>query len=197
MITIGLTGSIGMGKTTAGRMLKRMGCAVHDSDRVVAYALSPKGNAFEEVALTFPQCWDKKTRRIQKDVLAKIVFNDDQQRHKLERILHPIVRASQKKFAQSQARLGKRIIVFDIPLLFETGAQKRFDYTICVSAPYHIQRRRVLSRPNMTADKFHSILSIQMPDRVKQTLADYTVQTGMGLAHTYRQLRQIIKDITA
>lgn len=195
MITIGLTGSIGMGKSTAARFLKKMGCAVHDSDRVVAHALSPKGIAFEEVALTFPKCWDKRKRHIQKDVLAQIVFNDDQQRRKLERILHPIVQASQKKFAQSQARLGKNIIVFDIPLLFETGAQKRFDYTICVSAPYHIQRRRVLSRPNMTLDRFHSILSIQMPDKIKQKLADYTVQTGMGFSHTHRQLKKIIKDI--
>lgn len=195
MITIGLTGSIGMGKTTAARMLKNMGCAVHDSDRVVAYALSPKGNAYEEVALTFPECWDKKRRVIKKSVLADIVFSDDEKRRKLEGILHPIVRASQKKFAQSQERLGKKIIVFDIPLLFETGAQKRFDYTICVSAPYHIQRRRVLSRKNMTANKFHSILSIQIQDKIKQRLANYTVQTGMGMAYSHRQLKQIMRDI--
>ena len=86
-------------------------------------------------------------------------------------------------------------MVLDIPLLFETGAEKRMDYTICVSAPYHIQRRRVLSRPGMSEEKFHSILDTQMPDQEKIQRADYVVQTGMGMAHSFRQLKEIVKEI--
>ena len=83
----------------------------------------------------------------------------------------------------------------DIPLLFETGAEKRMDYTVCVSAPYHIQRRRVLSRPGMSEDKFHSILETQMPDHEKVQRADFVVKTGMGMAHSYRQLANIVREV--
>lgn len=195
MIILGLTGSIGMGKTTAARMLAKMGCGVHDSDAAVRQALSPGGDAFEEVALTFPEAWDKKKHIIKRDILGDIVFNDVDKRRVLEDILHPMVQRSQKKFAQAQERLGRDIVALDIPLLFETGAQTRMDYTAVVSAPYHIQRRRVLSRPGMNEEKFQAILNTQMLDREKRALADFVVQTGMGMAYTYRELEKIVRDI--
>jgi len=136
MIIIGLTGSIGMGKTTAAFMLKKMGCAIHDSDKTVHNALEPYGDAFEEVALTFPESWDKKKHIIKRNVLADIIFQDKEKKEILENILHPLTIESQFKFIRAQQRLGKKIVVLDIPLLFETGAQNRVDYTICVDAPY-------------------------------------------------------------
>lgn len=195
MIVIGLTGSIGMGKSTVARMLKKLGCAVHDSDKAVHHALSPKGEAFEEVAVTFPTSWDKKTHTIRRDILGQIVFDDESKRIELEKILHPVVRRAQKKFIHTQQVLGKKIAVLDIPLLFETGAQNRVDYTIVASAPYHVQRRRVLGRKNMDADKFQKILAAQMSDREKCIRADFVVHTGMGMAYTYRQLQKFLESI--
>ncbi|MAZ76493.1 MAG: dephospho-CoA kinase [Micavibrio sp.] len=195
MIVLGLTGSIGMGKTTAAKMLSQLGCAIHDSDKVVGYALSPKGKAFEEIAVTFPLVWDKKNHLIKKDVLADIIFSDDDEKRKLEEILHPIVQQSQQDFILKQTRLERDIVVLDIPLLFETGAQSRVDYTICVSAPHHIQRRRVLSRAGMSEEKFEAILKSQMPDNQKTMLADFVVQTGIGMAYSYRQLENILREV--
>lgn len=193
MIVFGLTGSIGMGKSTAAKMLKLMGVPVHDSDRAVHAALLPRGAAFEEVAVTFPDAWDKKTRLIDRKKLGDIVFTDKAQLKKLENILHPIAAASQKKFIQAMQNKGKRAVVLEIPLLFETGAEKRVDYTLSVTAPPAIQRRRVLRRKNMTEEKFRRILESQMPDLEKQARADFVVQTGLGYATTFQQLRRILK----
>lgn len=195
MIILGLTGSIGMGKSTAARMLAQMGCAVHDSDATVREALEPTGAAFEEVAVTFPDCWDKKNHLIKRDVLAKIIFADSDKKQELENILHPLVRVNQKNFIQKQKRLGRKFTVLDIPLLFETGAENRVDYTIVVSAPFHIQRRRVLARPMMSEEKFQAILNSQMSDREKCARADFVVHTGLGLAYTYRTLSHILQTV--
>ena len=195
MIVAGLTGSIGMGKSAAGRLFRRMGIPVHESDTAVHKALSPKGRAFEEVAVTFPEAWDSKKRLIDRKKLGELVFSDPDKRRALEKILHPVAYESQMRFVRDMSRLGKKIVVLDIPLLFETGAQTRVDVTICVTAPYAIQRRRVLMRKNMTEEKFQRILMLQMPDGQKQMLSDYVVQTGMGYAHTYRALRSIVRAL--
>ncbi len=195
MIILGLTGSIGMGKSTAARMLKRMGVPVFDSDADVHKALSPKGMAFEEVAVTFPASWDKKSGAINRKTLGGIVFEQEHKRKELEAILHPVVQRGQRKFIAAMQRIGKKIVVLDIPLLFEIGAETRVDYTICVTAPYPIQRRRVLARPHMDERRFLKILGQQMPDAEKQALADFVVQTGQGYATTYRQLQKIVKQV--
>lgn len=195
MIVLGLTGSIGMGKSTAATMLEKLGCAVHDSDKAVHEALNPTGEAFEEVAVTFPECWDKKKHLIKRDALADIIFNDEEKRKELEKILHPIVRLSQKDFIQKQTRLGKKIVVLDIPLLFETGAETHVDYTLVVSAPDHIQRRRVLARPDMSEEKFQAILASQMSDKEKQARADFVIPTGLGLSYTYNALQKVLESI--
>lgn len=195
MITLGLTGSIGMGKSTVGDMLKKLGCAVHDSDIAVRQALAPDGNAFEEVAVTFPDAWDKKKHIIKKDVLSEIIFSDKEKREELEGILHPAAQLSQRNFLKRQQALGRDISVLDIPLLFETGAERRVDYTLVASAPYHIQRRRVLSRPGMDEEKFLSILNTQMPDQTKCAYADFVVPTGLGYAYTFKVLQKILREI--
>lgn len=193
MIVFGLTGSIGMGKSTAAKMLKLQGVPVHDSDRAVHAALLPNGSAFEEVAVTFPDAWDKKNRVIDRKKLGDIVFYDKAALKKLEAILHPVAAASQKKFIQSMKAKGKRAVALEIPLLFETGAETRVDYTIVVTAPPAIQRRRVMARKNMDEEKFRRILESQMPDAEKQARADFVVQTGMGFATTFRDLRKLLK----
>ncbi len=197
MIVLGLTGSIGMGKSTVALMLKKLGCGIHDSDKAVRLALSPKGQAFEEVALTFPTSWDKKTHIIKRDVLAEVIFNDDLERQKLEKILHPIVHRLQKEFIQKQARLGRKIVVLEIPLLFETGAETRVDYTVVVSAPYHVQRHRVLKRSGMSEERFKKILRNQMSDKEKCLRADFVIPTGMGMAYTHKCLKNMLEKINA
>jgi dephospho-CoA kinase len=195
MIVIGLTGSIGMGKSTAAKMLRRLGIPVFDSDATVRRALSPKGDAFEEVAVTFPECWNKKKHQIDRQKLGQIVFDDPQQRAVLESILHPIVWAGQRRFIAAMRRMGKQMVVLDIPLLFETNGQTRVDVTICMTAPFDIQRRRVLSRGGMDEGRFEKIISLQLPDSHKRARADFVVSTGLGYALTFRMLKNIIQSV--
>jgi len=196
MIIFGLTGSIGMGKTTTGKLLEILGCPVHDSDLSVKNALNPYGKAFETVALSFPEAWDKKKYVIKKDILSDLVFNDDTARKKLENILHPIVQAEQQDFILKQRQLGRTFCALDIPLLFETGADNRVDFTIVVHAPYFIQAQRVLKRKGMSYAKFQNILQAQMPSDQKCALADFVVQTGLGKAYSMRQLKKITKGLS-
>lgn len=196
MIVLGITGSIGMGKSTLAAMLEGMGVAVHNSDTAVHEALSPGGAAFEEVAVTFPDAWDKKTHTIDRKKLGAIVFQDEKKRRALEAIVHPAVWESQAKFLSQQKRLGRTVAALDIPLLYETGAEKRVDYVLVASAPYLIQRRRVLARPNMSEEKFAAINAMQMPDHEKRARADYIVETGLGLAHSRRKLQSILRDVS-
>ena len=132
---------------------------------------------------------------IRRDILGQIVFDEPEKRCELENILHPVVRQDQKKFLRDQRLKGRKVAALDIPLLFETKAQNRVDYTLVVTAPYTVQRRRVLARPGMDEDRFLSVLNAQMPDAQKRAQADFVVQTGLGLGHTYGTLRAILKKI--
>ncbi|OIN85630.1 MAG: dephospho-CoA kinase [Alphaproteobacteria bacterium CG1_02_46_17] len=196
MKIIGLTGSIGMGKSVTASMLQRMGYPVFDSDLAVHKLLAPYGAAFQTVALSFPECWDAKKHLIDRQKLGRIVFADSSKRKELEDILHPLVWWQQKKFIQESIARGAKIAVLDIPLLFETGSQRKCDAVICVDSPHFIQRQRVLSRPNMNEDHFYAILSRQMPQFEKKKLSDYILQTGLGYAHTLRHLKKIIANLT-
>lgn len=195
MIVLGLTGSIGMGKSTVAGMLRLMGCAVHDSDQAAHKALDRGGAAFEEVAVTFPDAWDRKKHIINRRILGELVFADPKKRAALEHIVHPAVWQSQKEFLKAQKALGRKVAVLDIPLLFETGAEKRVDYTLCVTAPYAVQRRRVLARPGMTEEKFLAVVNAQMPDSEKRMRADFVVPTGMGYSLTWRTLRAMMREL--
>jgi dephospho-CoA kinase len=195
MIVLGLTGSIGMGKSATARFLRKLGVPTHESDDAVHRALMPGGAAFEEVAVTFPEAWEKKTHTINRKKLGEIVFASPEKRIELETILHPVARASQEKFIRDQVKKRQKIVCLDIPLLFETGAENRVDYVLVVSAPFEIQRRRVLSRAGMTEDRFLSILNAQMPDEEKRARADYVVPTGMGYHTTFQALRKILTEI--
>lgn len=200
MIVLGLTGSIGMGKSTVAAMMESLGIAVHDSDAAAHRLLEPKSEARLAIAAAFPhyeysQIYEKKTYDINRRELGKVVFSDDTARERLESIIHPMVRKSQIEFLRSSKLKGLEIVTLDIPLLFETGAEARVDYTIVVSAPYFIQKARVLARPDMTEQKFHAILSRQMPDAEKRSRSDFVIQTGLGRAHTMRCLKDILHGV--
>jgi len=187
---LGLTGSIGMGKTTAARMLRRLGVPVHDSDATVHRLLGRGGVAVTLIEREFPG--SVREGAVDRTALGAIVFRDKTALHRLEAILHPLVQRSQRRFLASCARRRIPVAVLDIPLLYETGGERRVDAVIVVTAPPTIQRARVLARPGMTAEKLAGILSRQTPDREKRRRADFVVATSLGRAHTLRDLRRIV-----
>lgn len=204
MIVLGVTGSIGMGKSTVCTLLMHLGIPVHDSDQEVHQLLSSDLDTLKTLAHTFPyfqfpQIYHSKNKaglRIpDRQALGKLVFSDPEKKEALETILHPRVQKAQNHFLQLHERAQTKIVALDIPLLFETGAEARVDYTLAVTAPKHIQKSRVLSREGMTEEKFNAILKNQIPDGEKQVRADYIIQTGIGRAHTMKMLKTALRDI--
>ncbi|MGB4107524.1 MAG: dephospho-CoA kinase [Alphaproteobacteria bacterium] len=204
MIVIGLTGSIGMGKSVAAAMLESMRIPVHEADDEVHKLLAPGAAGALAVGKAFPyfgypQIYGRKTksgaRSIKRAALGKIIFADDEKRKKLEKILHPLVRGAQARFIRKHTNLGAKMVALDIPLLFETGGESLVHYIFVVSAPYNVQRRRVLARPGMDEKKFRAILERQMPDGEKRARADYVIHTGLGRAQTMKELKAALADI--
>jgi dephospho-CoA kinase len=194
MIVLGLTGSIGMGKSTAANMLRRLGVRLFDADAVVHQLLGKGGKAVGAVEALFPGVRDR-TGAIDRRLVGQRVFGDPAALRRLEAILHPLVRQAETRFVR-QARVRRdRLVVLDIPLLYETGAPERCDYVLVVSAPARVQRERVMRRPGMTESRFASILRAQMPDREKRRRADYIVLSGLGRALTFRQLRRVVAEL--
>lgn len=190
MIVLGLTGSIGMGKSTAARMLKRMGVPVCDSDAIVHGLLARGGAAVAAIDAAFPGV--VRDGAVDRQALGAAVFGNPPALARLERIIHPRVQAAQRRFLGIQMRRRVPVAVLDIPLLYETGADKRVDAVMVVSAPAAIQRARVLARPGMTPAKLAGILARQTPDAEKRRRADFVIPTGLGKAYTARILREII-----
>lgn len=195
MIIVGLTGSIGMGKSVAASMFRDMGIPVHCSDEAVHALLGPQGDAVNAVDAAFPGVKNTHDNSVDRKALGAMIFGHDENRKKLENIIHPLVVASQKRFIAEQSKHQQPLVVLDIPLLYETGADARVDKVIVVSAPSFIQRQRVLARPGMTREKFEAIRASQMPDSEKRRRADYVVQTGIGRAYTRSALTRIIKQL--
>lgn len=194
VIVLGLTGSIGMGKSTAARMLRRLGVPLYDADAEVHRLLGPGGGAVRAVEAAFPGVRND-AGGIDRQKLGRRVFGDAPALRRLEAILHPLVRVAERRFvAQAKARREK-LVVLDIPLLFETGGQGRCDYALVVSAPAWLQRERVLRRPGMTEERFADILRAQIPDRLKRRRADFVVPTALGKAETYRRLQSIVRRL--
>ncbi len=194
MIVIGLTGSIGMGKSTAATMLRRLGVPVHDADATVHKLLGPKGGAVREVLAAFPGTGSIE-RGIDRPALGKLVFGDPPALKRLERILHPKVGAQEKRFLAAAARRRAPVIVRDVPLLYETGGEKRCDAVLVVSAPSLLQRQRVLARKGMTEQRLRDILAKQTPDREKRRRTPYVIETGLGKRHSLRMLRRFLGAI--
>ena len=191
MVVLGLTGSIGMGKSTAAAMLRRLGVPVHDADAAVHRLLGRGGAAVARVAAAFPGTGG--SNGIDRAALGRRVFGDAASLRRLERILHPLVRAETARFLRHMAGRRARLVVLDIPLLFESSGERRCDAVAVVSAPTFLQRARVLARPGMSEARLAAILAQQMPDREKRRRADFIVPTGLGRRLTLRRLAEIAR----
>jgi len=187
-----LTGSIGMGKSTAASMLRRLGVPLFDADRAVHRLLAPGGAAVREVAEAFSGVRAGKGG-IDRRLLGQRVFTDIVALTRLEGILHPMVRAEEKRFLGRARARRYRLAVLDIPLLFETAVERRCNYVIVVSAPALVQRQRVLRRPGMTEIRLKAILQKQLADEEKRRRADFVVPTGLGKNLTLRRLHAIVR----
>ena len=188
MITIALTGSIGMGKSTVARMFELAGIPVFDADAEVRRLQGPGGALIEPIAARFPAAVDRGV--LDREKLAEQVLDDPQQLADLETIVHPAVRTAREQFIDQHRDASA--LAFEIPLLFETEGQKEFDKVIVVSAPAEVQRARVLSRARMTEDKLSAILQRQVPDEEKRRRADFVIDTGVDLSTTEAQVREIL-----
>lgn len=192
MIVLGLTGSIGMGKSTTAKMFVEEGVPVHDSDEAVHRLYA--GQAAPLIEAAFPGT--VRDGVVDRNVLGRHVIGNAAAMKRLEEIIHPLVRADANAFLDRARESGRPVVVFDIPLLFETGGRGRVDKVVVVTAPADLQRARVLARPGMTVEKFEAILARQVPDAEKRRLADFVVDTGKGLDAARQQVRAIIAELT-
>jgi dephospho-CoA kinase len=192
LIVLGLTGSIGMGKSTAASMLRRLGVPLFDADLAVHRLLAPSGAAVPAVSAAFPGVGTE-AGGIDRALLGQRVFTDPTSLRRLEEILHPMVAAEEKRFLAGLRARREPLAVLDIPLLFETGAERRCDCVLVVSAPALVQRQRVMRRPGMTEIRLNAILRKQMPDHRKRQRADFVVPTGAGHGLTLRRLKSIVR----
>jgi len=192
MITAGLTGSIGMGKSTTAQMFRDEGIAVHDSDAVVHDLYSGEAAPLVEEAFPGTTC----NGMVDRSKLGEIVIGNPDKMKRLEAIIHPLVHRREQAFLKDAKARGDRLVVLDIPLLFETGGENRVEKIIVVTASADEQRERVLARKGMTVEKFEAILAKQMPDEKKRQRADYIVDTGKGLEAARERVREIIAALT-
>lgn len=193
MLIVGLTGSIGMGKSETGKMFARHGVPVCDSDAIVHQLYEAGGAAVGPVSAAFTDVLVD--GRIDRERLSRQVIGKPEAIAKLEKIVHPLVGMAQQQFLQDAATAKREIVVLDIPLLLEAKGEKRVDFVVVVSAPADIQRERVLARPGMTAEKFEAICRKQLPDAQKRERADFVVDTSQGLAHAEAQVVAIISAL--
>ncbi len=193
MIVVGLTGSIGMGKSTAARFLRFLGVPVYDADAEVHRVYARGGAAVAPIAAAFPGAVAEGA--VDRAALSALLRQAPGRVAELEAIVHPIVRAIQLRFLRSMALRRAPLVVLDIPLLFETAGEARCDAVIVVTAPAFLQRQRVLARPGMDAGKLALLLSRQMPDAEKRRRADFVIPTNQGHRHTLLALRAVLKKI--
>ncbi|MBZ9868601.1 dephospho-CoA kinase [Mesorhizobium sp. CA15] len=192
MIVLGLTGSIGMGKSTTAKMFAEAGVPVHDSDETVHRLYSGKAAPLVEAA--FPGT--TQAGAVDRVKLAEKVLADPAALKRLEAIIHPLVRADADAFLAKHRAAGARLAVLDIPLLFETGGRSRVDKVVVVSASPEIQRERVLARPGMSEEKFSSILARQVPDAEKRRQADFIIDTGHGFDAARKRVEAIVAELS-
>jgi dephospho-CoA kinase len=190
---VGLTGSIGMGKSETAKLFRRLGIPVYDADAAVHALYEKGGAAVEPIANAFPGV--VKEGRIDRAALTARVQGDEAAFKQLEAIVHPLVREAERAFVMAAAERGEDLVVLDIPLLFETGGQSRMDAVVVVSAPPAVQRARVLARPGMTEEKLAAIEARQVPDVDKRAEADFVIETDKGLEHAFESVKRIVAQL--
>ncbi|SDR26474.1 dephospho-CoA kinase [Pseudovibrio sp. Tun.PSC04-5.I4] len=193
MIILGLTGSIGMGKSTTSKLFAEAGAAVYDADAAVhalyaGKAVEPVGNAFPGVV---------NDGHIDRAALGKIVLHDKAKMTLLESLIHPLVQEVEAEFLENAKQARHKVVVLDVPLLFEVGKHKSVDAVVVVSAPYDVQRKRVLERPGMTEDKFEAIYAKQLNDAEKRKKAHFIVDTGLGVETARRAVGAIMRAVSS
>ncbi|MES0812484.1 dephospho-CoA kinase [Roseibium sp. SCPC15] len=188
MIRVGLTGSIGMGKSTTAKMFAERGVPVHDADATV-HALY-EGRAAPLIEAEFPGT--AADGKVDRTLLSKHVLGKPEAMKRLEAIVHPLVHEEERKFLENAQKNGHEVVLLDIPLLFETNADGRVDVTVVVTADAEIQKQRVLERPGMSEERFLSILGKQMPDAEKRRRADHLIDTGQGMTAAQRRVDEIL-----
>jgi len=193
MFILGLTGSIGMGKSTTSEFFREAGVPVHDSDAAVHRLYA--GEAVGPVEAAFPGV--VVDGKIDRGKLAAQLIGQPDAIKRLEAIVHPLVRAATQGFVRDQAARGARVIVLDIPLLFETGGEINVDAVVVVSAPAEVQRARVLARPGMTGEKLDALLARQMPDTEKRARAHFVVDSGRSFDSARAQVHGILRAIAS
>ena len=193
MVILGLTGSIAMGKSTAAEALRRLGLPVHDADATVHRLFAEDPETIAAVRRAFPKA--VRAGRVDRKVLGARVFGDPEALRRLEAILHPKVGRAEARFLRRQARRRAPMVVLDIPLLFETGAESRCDAVLVVSAPAFLQAQRVLRRPGMTPARLAAIRAQQLPDAEKRRRADFVIPTGLGKGLSLRALRRAVRKM--
>lgn len=191
MFILGLTGSLGMGKSATAAMFADEGVPVHDADAAVHRLY--EGEAVPLIEAAFPRT--TRDGKVDREALSRRVLGDPAAMKRLEAIVHPLVRKAEERFLVAAAAGGATVALLDIPLLFETGGEARCDAVVVVSAPAEIQRARVLARPGMTEQKFQAMLARQMPDAEKRARADFIVDSGQGFDHARAQVRDILKQV--
>lgn len=191
MVILGLTGGIAMGKSVAAANFRRLGVPVQDSDAEVHRLMAKGGAAIPAIDQAFPGV--VKAGAVDRGALGARVFGDPAALKRLEGILHPLVAEAREKFLRENARRGSRVVVLDIPLLFEVGADALCDAVVVVSAPPQLQTIRALRRPGMTRERLAAVRARQMPDAEKRRRADFVVPTGLGRAESLRRLRIVLR----
>ncbi|WP_137127056.1 dephospho-CoA kinase [Roseomonas sp. HF4] len=190
MIVLGLTGGIGMGKSTATATFRRMAVPVFDADAAVHRLQARGGRAVGPIGEAFPGA--VVDGRVDREVLRRLVLGDPGALKRLERIIHPLVREEERRFLAHARRGGRRLVVLDVPLLLETGGEARVDRVVVVSAPAAVQRARVLRRPGMTGERLAAIRARQMPDAEKRRHADHVVQTGLSRRYAQAAIKRLV-----
>ena len=190
MLLIGLTGSIGMGKSETAKMFAAEGIPVYDADAEVHKLYQKGGAAVAPIGEAFPNAI--KDGAVDRALLSKEVIGKPEQLKKLESIVHPLVGGANRAFLENAAKAGAKMVLLDIPLLFETGGRERVDVIVVVSAPFELQRERVLARPDMTEEKFMDIFAKQVPDEKKRAEADFVIETDKGLDHARARVKEVI-----
>ena len=190
---LGLTGSIGMGKSAVAGMLRDMGVPVFDADAEVRRMEGPKGALLPAIEAAFPGTTG--SAGVDREHLGEVVFGDEAALARLEAIVHPAVRAARAAFLEQHA--GANLVAFDIPLLFEKGGAQEVDAVVVVSASAEVQRARVLSRPGMTPERLAHILALQLPDADKRARADYVISTAGALEDTRKEVAALVEKLSA
>lgn len=191
MRILGLTGGIGMGKSTAAATFRRHGVPVFDADAAVHRLQARGGRAVAPIGRAFPGTI--RDGAVDREALRRAVLGDSAALTRLERIVHPLVRDEERRFLARARRAGRRLVVLDIPLLFETRGEARCDAVVVVSAPAATQRARVLRRKGMTPERLAAILARQTPDAEKRRRADHVIRTGLSRAHARRAIRRLLE----